>query len=293
MRVFLIFFLGSITAMSVVGQISIGTPVPHPSAQLDVSSTTKGLLPPRLTLEQRTAINKPADGLVIYCTDCTPKGLYSYDGATWNALVNKGNTSGDMQYWEGTKWVMIPAGVSGQVLKLSSSNIPVWSYAIGSRGPAGGIIFYDKGENTNGWRYLEAAPFDQGSGTEWGCIGTDIPGASGNSVGTGQANTTAIVNSCSTVGIAARLCDDLVLNGFSDWFLPSIAELGKMYRNKIIIGGFETFPFFPKYWSSSNLNSESVWARTFSIENESYLGNGSPQFCPKDLGGVVRAIRAF
>ncbi len=56
-----------------------------PSAMLDVSSTTQGFLPPRMTLVQRNAIASPAQGLMVYQTDNT-KGLYVYDGSAWRAL---------------------------------------------------------------------------------------------------------------------------------------------------------------------------------------------------------------
>jgi hypothetical protein len=82
---------------------------------------------------------------------------------------------------------------------------------------AGGIIFYFDG---TGQHRLISATTDQSSGAQWGCYGATIGGTS-NAIGTGQANTTAIVNGCATAGIAARICNDLVLNGFSDWFLPS------------------------------------------------------------------------
>ncbi|MBS1511185.1 MAG: hypothetical protein JST86_10105 [Bacteroidetes bacterium] len=60
-------------------QVGIGTNTPKASAVLDVTSTTKGFLPPRMTQVQMNAVNNPEDGLIIYCTDCKPRGLYNYD----------------------------------------------------------------------------------------------------------------------------------------------------------------------------------------------------------------------
>ena len=54
----------------VFAQTGIGTTTPEQSAQLDVSSTDKGLLPPRMTASQRDNIGNPAQGLIIFCTDC-------------------------------------------------------------------------------------------------------------------------------------------------------------------------------------------------------------------------------
>jgi hypothetical protein len=63
-------------------QVAIGTPTPDASAQLDISSTGKGLLIPRMTSVQRIAISTPAEGLMVYQTDGTP-GLYIVISGSW------------------------------------------------------------------------------------------------------------------------------------------------------------------------------------------------------------------
>jgi len=63
-----ILFCLAITITSIAQTVGIGTATPATSAQLDVSSTTKGLLPPRMTTAQRDAIESPADGLIIFNT---------------------------------------------------------------------------------------------------------------------------------------------------------------------------------------------------------------------------------
>jgi hypothetical protein len=83
----LLAFCGTARAQSV----GIGTTTPDASAALDVSSTSKGFLPPRLSQAQRNAIASPATGLIIYQTDGTP-GLYQYDGSTWSQLGATGPT---------------------------------------------------------------------------------------------------------------------------------------------------------------------------------------------------------
>lgn len=67
-------------------QVGIGTTTPDTKAQLDVTSTNKGILIPRLTLAQRNAITSPTTSLLIYQTDNTP-GFYYYSGVTWEKLA--------------------------------------------------------------------------------------------------------------------------------------------------------------------------------------------------------------
>jgi len=141
----------------------------------------------------------------------------------------------------------------------------------------GGIIFYIDGTGQHG---LIAATSDQSTGAEWGCVGTLIGGTS-TAIGSGQANTTIIVNGCSQAGIAARICDDLILNGYSDWFLPSKDELNQMYIQRTVIGGFTTYA----QWSSSEYDANGAWSQFF--------GNGSTQDSWKWALDHVRAVRAF
>ena len=81
---FLVFLiLLTCKTINTFSQVGIGTTTPNASAQLDVSSNTKGLLIPRMTQAQRTAINSPAQGLLVYQTDGII-GLYQYDGTSWS-----------------------------------------------------------------------------------------------------------------------------------------------------------------------------------------------------------------
>jgi len=64
--------------------LALGVSSPAASALLEVSSTSKGLLPPRMTRDQRDAINTPAQGLILYCTNCGANGeLEVYNGNFW------------------------------------------------------------------------------------------------------------------------------------------------------------------------------------------------------------------
>jgi len=133
-----------------------------------------------------------------------------------------------------------------------------------------GIVF-----RTNGSTGLIAARSDQGR-VEWGCstlIGTST------AFGSGQANTTAILNGCNTPGIAARLCVALG----TGWYMPSQDELSALYTQKAVFGNFDTGT---SYFSSSEVNSTQVHGVWFYDGTASFTFNKSNAF-------NVRAIRSF
>ena len=67
--------------------VGIGTSSPNTTAKVDISSTTQGFLPPRMTYAQRNAIVSPAQGLIVYCTDCGTNGQPQYyNGAAWRTM---------------------------------------------------------------------------------------------------------------------------------------------------------------------------------------------------------------
>ncbi|MFI1770629.1 hypothetical protein [Thalassobellus citreus] len=70
-------------SLSGYSQVGIGTETPDGSSVLDVTSTTQGFLPPRMAYNDMVGILTPAEGLIVYCLDCDPKGLYFYDGTDY------------------------------------------------------------------------------------------------------------------------------------------------------------------------------------------------------------------
>ncbi len=109
---------------------------------------------------------------------------------------------------------------------------------------AGGKVFYIDASGEHG---LVCSPISIGN-FPWGCSGTGI--ATSVDFGAGESNTAAILAFCAESNIAARACDTLNLNGYSDWFLPSINELNLVYNN---IGKHGVVPNI-SYWSSSQCN---------------------------------------
>jgi hypothetical protein len=149
-------------------------------------------------------------------------------------------------------------------LPANTELIAYW-FDVGGPGPDGGIVFYDKGSYSDGWRYLKAAPAStEWESKPWGGPGTEVGGdAQGQAIGTGVANTQAIVAEYwdeepydGRDDYAAILASDLSYGGYDDWFLPSEDELNEMYIHREAIGGFAS----TGYWSSSEASSLNAWA---------------------------------
>ncbi len=126
---------------------------------------------------------------------------------------------GDMQYRDGSAWVLVPAPSGGKNTLVFCDGQPRWgrNYQIGDTGPVGSKVFYVDDTGCHG---LEAAPADHSSTVKWGCYGIQITGT-GTAVGTGAQNTADIFTGCRTSGIAADIAVNYELNGYADWFLPS------------------------------------------------------------------------
>jgi hypothetical protein len=163
------------------------------------------------------------------------------------------------------------------------------SYKTGDTGPAGGLVFYDKGNNSGGWRYLEAAPagteFKAQLGEYWGMGDVETRAELGN----GKANTLAMraeLEQAGEITKAAHRCTQLNINGHADWFLPSKGELGWMYVNlkEKGLGDFSN----DWYWSSTLETATSAphgFAQNFR--------NGTQTESNKTENYSVRAIRQF
>ena len=245
-------------------QIGINNENPDASAALDITSTTGGLLVPRMTETQRDAISPAATGLMIYQTDGTA-GFYYYNGSSWEGYYSKNE-------------------VDALIDNLQSKT----EARVGDI-RAGGVVFWvDPSDNRHG---LVVAMSDYATYVEWGCYGTDLPTVPnvtssppiglGAEIGDGVSNTNAILNDCPSApaALAARSYG-------SDWFLPSINELNQMYDNRATleaVSGFTAFSDF--YWSSTEYGSNTAWRQNFSYGNQGNINKSFTLF--------VRAVRAF
>lgn len=161
------------------------------------------------------------------------------------------------------------------------SEIQIWN--VGDTGPAGGFIFYDKGNYFDGWRFLEAAPSDEESGYRWGQYGAYC-NAKRLSVGSGKYNTEVITGIEKNKNNATRICCEkiLVVEGkmFDDWYLPSRDELVLLGTSNVDAGLASTH-----YWSSSEESPTLAW------EYNMITKTATPHY--KSGEHAVRAIRAF
>ena len=174
-----------------------------------------------------------------------------------------------------------------------AGTMTVWlstrDYEPGDVGPAGGLIFYvNPNFPADGWRYLEAAPYDQSAGAKWGCFRQAIAGARGMAIGTGRQNTKDMLAACAEPGTAAQLCATLDVNGVRDWFLPSRDELALMYKNLKAAGvsdfGARGVTDNFTYWTSSQQTTDMA-------NHVDFADLGRLHYDDKDFPRRVRAIR--
>ena len=254
MKQFYTFLAAVLLTATSVAQVGINIETADPSAALDITSTTGGLLPPRMTTTQRDAISA-AKGLVLFNT-------------TLNTLqINEGDATT-------SNWVSLSAATST-------------TYSIGDI-VNGGVVFW---LDSTGQHGLVVAFLDVATSVQWGCYGTDLPNVPnvqtyppvgfGAGIGAGFDNTNDILTDCPDVpaAFAARSLG-------AQWFLPSAKELNQMYVNRETLEGVSGFTAFSNsYWSSTEHNSSVAWSQSFD--------NGNQNASNKGYAYDVRAVRAF
>jgi len=155
------------------GKVGIGTTSPHPSALLDLSSSDKGLLVPRLSTAQRTAISAPATGLLVYDTD--QNQFYYHNGTSWVQAIGPQGPTGptgplvpgsirQTLYHDGSGWTaasnLLNDGTN--VIFPNGTNVGIGTNATSQKLNVKGNIYL---ENDDAWigagSTIERIEFDQ------------------------------------------------------------------------------------------------------------------------------------
>jgi hypothetical protein len=165
-------------------------------------------------------------------------------------------------------------------------------YTVGEH-TLGGVVYSIDNNGTHGWVYSDTSvaisvPWYNGS-----YIAT---GATGTAIGYGQPNTQNIVNAQGSGNYAAAICDNLVLKGYSDWFLPSADEFQQIISSntgfRYGAGGY--------FWSSSEVDANNaylIWQTNLGyyskISYDKNTTDGPGQMVGTTLPVEIRAVRKF
>lgn len=251
-------FLSAQVAVNTNGSSAAG------SAMLDVSSTNKGLLTPRMTLAQRNAISSPATGLLIYQTDNTP-GFYYYNGTSWTAMSGSSGGGSTSAHYVGEPYL-------------------------------GGIVYWVSATGDSGLVVSLVNLGDQAWGERWNCSGWPN---SGFSDWNGKLNTAQIIadasGACGEASFAAKVCNDYNAGG-TGWYLPSRTELLLLWNNLYAVhkafdklNAVTPFSASPiekfEYWSSTYENGPNAYNVDF------FDGGVGTSFTSNQLR--VRAVKFF
>lgn len=112
-------------------------------------------------------------------------------------------------------------------------------------------------------------------------------GATESNSGSGQRNTDKIIAAQGTASYAAYVCDDLVIDVYSDWFLPSIGELELLYENRVAIGG----GMEGVYWSSTEYELGPNYVRCLDFGTGINVSRVKGNATQLDIPNNVRAVR--
>jgi len=254
-------------------QVGIGTATPAASAKLDITSTTQGLLPPRMTTTQRDAITSPAEGLVIYNT--TTKGLEFKSSTGWVSLttattVNYPSVLIGAQYW-------------------MEKNLEVTTYRNGDPIPYVTDATAWAALTTGAWCYYNNDP-SNGKLYNWYAV-NDPRGLAptGWHVPTDDEWTTL----STTLGGDAVAGGKMKVAGTTRWTAPNtgadnssgFAGLPGGYR--FYVGTFTSVGYNGYWWSSTENSTTNAWFRNLYFND----GNIFRNYFNKPYGFSVRCLR--
>ena len=160
----------------------------------------------------------------------------------------------------------------------------VSSLGLGTIGPGGGLIFFNKGNAEGGWQYLEAAQEDLPAAAWFNGKDGVLTGAAQTSLGSGKDNTAKILAALGPGNYAAAFCAAYPGGGLRDWFLPSKDELDALLKFLKLQQTFGSLADF-YYWSSTERGPTEAWLQEFHKGKQGYNLKG--------FRHLVRPIRSF
>ena len=220
-------------------QVGIGTSTPAASAKLEISSTTQGFLPPRMTTAQRDAISSPATGLTIYNT--TLKSVEVYNGTAWYSTVHYIGES----YGGGIVFYVYDNGQHGLIAATSDQS--------------SGISWQ------NGWAPISKRARADGVGAGLKntaiIIGSMEPGHL-------DAFAATVCNEYSVTAVGGVT--------YGDWYLPSKHELNLLYLQKSVVGGFANVNYWSS--TEHSFTADFAWAQNFDTGSQGIAGKEVPLY---------------
>jgi len=299
-------------------------PTTTTSSTTTTTTTTTSTVPPTTTTSSTTTTTAPVQSQTIsidagsyvssYRMTATPptvtstalgSGAKTYASAS-PSVCSIGSSTGAVTFVAaGTCRLNVNIAADASYAFATSAQISFsLVYQIGDTGPGGGKIFMtpSAGANTTNSYFESALSGWNGAGTDtlvtWCSFSNQYVGSAGvapqlTSIGSGRANTNAMVAAGKCTSGAASTARSYAGGGLSDWYLPSLGELQQMYAQRATIGGFNlmtevgTSRTTTTYWSSSEDGSQNFYARSWS-----FLTNGNDNWS-KSLKFGVRPIRSF
>jgi len=257
-------------------QVGIGTATPAASAKLDITSTTQGLLPPRMTTAQRDAIVSPATGLVIFNT--STNSLETKNSSGWVSLS--------------ASFVALPTIVIG-TQQWMEKNLEVTTYRNGDPIPYVTDATAWAALTTGAWCYYNNDPLNgaiYGKLYNWYAV-NDPRGLA--PVGWHIPTDAELTTLSTTLGGDAVAGGKMKVAGTTRWTAPNtgadnssgFAGLPGGSRNNN--GPFFTVGDYGYWWSSTENNTTSAWYRSLFYSD----GNFTRYYASKHYGFSVRCLR--
>ncbi len=217
-KLFALFLFGILPALHLSAQTVIGAPAPDPSAMLDVQSTSKGFLPPRMTTAERNAIENPATGLLVFNTtlNCIEMNVGGPSQPAWACLL-VANT--------------VTAASSSPTLCVNTALTPITHTTTGATGiglatdlPAGVSAAWASNTITISGTPAAAGTFN---------YSIPLTGGAGSASATGTITVPSTLTGCQVCGVGSIMtfkCHNLGADESADPFTPDWKLNGNYYQ---------------------------------------------------------------